>query len=138
MKNLKKVASVDLPEFAQVLAETPEETKRYVTKAMAIADEFHRLLDERQLVQRVLAERLGISEAAVSKICSGRQNLSLKTIARMETVLHTDIITIATPAQRARAGFVNKEAYKTTFTETRKSFAGLFNGNYYNYRYHAV
>jgi transcriptional regulator with XRE-family HTH domain len=64
------------------------------------ADTFGLLLEDLRISQAELAERLGMSEARVSKILSGSQNLTLRTIARLAFALGVRFEPRLVPAQR--------------------------------------
>ncbi len=52
-----------------------------------LTEEFHRRLKETGLTQRELARRLNVSDAYVSKLLSGKANMSLKTLIKLSTAL---------------------------------------------------
>jgi hypothetical protein len=124
MKKLKKVAAIDIPEIDQIRENVSEENKQYITKAMAIADYMHRMLEAKSLLQKDLASLMEKSEAEVSKMCSGNHNLTVRTITNMEHILHDDIITIPSLREQARKGFLCRPVYRTSI-ETRKNIASL-------------
>ena len=63
-------------------------------KSSLIALEIHRYLRENNITQSQLAERLGISSAMVTKLLSGKENLSLKTICSIEKAIHFELLRI--------------------------------------------
>lgn len=52
------------------------------------------LLRMKKMTKQNFAEKLGVSCSQVTKLLSGKENLSLKTISRMEEVLEMDLINI--------------------------------------------
>lgn len=48
-------------------------------------------LEEQNLTQRQLAERMGCSAQYVSRLLKGEENLSLETIAKLEHALNVSI-----------------------------------------------
>lgn len=52
------------------------------------------LLEKSKLSQKELAEKAGWSEGYVSRILSGRQNLTLKTLARFEAAVGADVLEV--------------------------------------------
>lgn len=76
--------------FDQV--EVTESGKRFIDKTLQIGDEIVRLLEEKGMTQRQLAEALGKKESQVSKWLAGFHNFTLKTITEIEDVLSEDIL----------------------------------------------
>jgi len=81
------------------------ENRIFVRKNLEISEQVYALLKERGWSQKELAARLGKSESEVSKLLSGLHNLTLKSIAKLEAELGSDIIT--TPLEACKK-------YKTT------------------------
>jgi len=63
-------------------------------KAIEICEKIKTVLDQKRRRQKELAEHLNISEAAMSRMLSGRQNLTIETICKIEIVLETTIIIV--------------------------------------------
>lgn len=80
--------------FDEILARTPEATKRKVSKNLAIAVRIATVLKEQGKTQRDLARLLDKSESEISRWLTGLHNLELKTIYKIEAVLETDIIAV--------------------------------------------
>lgn len=72
----------------------------YFDLADLVAERVGELLDERGWTQRELARRLGKAESYVSRLLSGGQNATLKTLAQLQHALGAQIVT--TPAQVRR------------------------------------
>jgi antitoxin component HigA of HigAB toxin-antitoxin module len=72
------------------------ENRIFVKKNLAISNQIYALLDEKGWTQKELAIRLGKSESEVSKLLSGLHNFTLKSIAKLESELGSDIITTTT------------------------------------------
>lgn len=69
------------------------ENRIFVKKNLEISEQISALLKEKNWSQKELARRLGKSESEVSKLLSGLHNLTLKSIAKLEAELGSDIIT---------------------------------------------
>ena len=69
------------------------ENRIFVQKNLEISARISELLKANDWTQKDLAVRLGKSESEVSKLLSGLHNLTLKTIAKLETQLGSDLIT---------------------------------------------
>jgi transcriptional regulator with XRE-family HTH domain len=65
----------------------------FVRKNLEISDQISDLLKEKGWTQKDLANRLGKSESEVSKLLSGLHNLTLQSLAKIEVVLESDVIT---------------------------------------------
>jgi transcriptional regulator with XRE-family HTH domain len=86
-----------LKNFHKVIAETSEEVDDFVEQSMDILDRIHELLEEKfNGRQKLLAEKLGKSEAEVSKMLNGVQNFTLKTINKLERAFGAKIIAVCT------------------------------------------
>jgi len=68
------------------------ENKIFVKKNLEISEQIYSSLKEKNWTQKELAGRLGKSESEVSKLLSGLHNLTLKSIAKLEAELGSDII----------------------------------------------
>ncbi len=77
------------------------ETKRMVAKNLAICEQVRLLLSEKDWTQKDLSERMGKSQAEVSKWLSGMHNLTQQSIVKMEEALGADIT--ITPAQARKS-----------------------------------
>lgn len=70
----------------------PAENKLFVSKNLDISQQIFAILEEKGWSQSDLAKRLGKHKSDVSRMLSGLQNLTLKTITKLEAILETDII----------------------------------------------
>ena len=77
----------------RILAETPAETKIFVSKYADILVRIHELMNERGLKQKNIADKLNKQPSEISKWLNGH-NLTLKTIAKLEVVLEDDILIV--------------------------------------------
>lgn len=95
---MKKTEEINtLPLFDDILAETSDESKLFVQRSLAIANQISQLLDERGMKQKDLADLLGKKEAEVSRWLSGFHNFTIKSIVKIEKALGTQIV--YTPAE---------------------------------------
>ena len=92
MKKLKKVESIEIPSIDRVLANTPAESKNFISKALEISHEISLVLAERGLNQKYLAEKLNKAEPEISKWLSGTHNFTIRTITSIETALGQEIL----------------------------------------------
>lgn len=84
--------------YDRIRNRTNPETRRYVQKNLAVVAEINRLIQEKGWSQKVLAQKLGKTESEVSKWLSGLHNLTIKSIAKLETVLNADLLEVPRPA----------------------------------------
>lgn len=68
--------------------------KAWLKKSAQVAVKILRSLREKKMTQVQLAELLTVSPQQVNKILKGRENLTLETITRLESVLGIELITI--------------------------------------------
>lgn len=94
--NLNRLKEVAKPASEKESAEARfrEENRDWLLKSSLIALEVHRYLRLNKMSQSQLAEKMGISSAMVSKLLSGKENLSLKTICRIEEVLQIGLMNV--------------------------------------------
>ena len=76
------------------------ENRIFVRKNLAISEQVEALRKEKGWTQKELAQKLGKTESEVSRLLSGLHNLTLKSIAKLEAELGSDIIT--TPLEASR------------------------------------
>ena len=80
--------------FQTVVDETPREIKQQIEWSYSIADKINERLHHLGLSQKEFANRIGTSEAAVSKWVGGGHNFTLATLAKISSVLDIPIITV--------------------------------------------
>lgn len=110
LEKLKKVAKrqsqKDL-EFAECRVRDTGWMKKSALVSLAI----EQMLKEKGMSKQEFAERLGVTPPQVTKWLSGKENLCLRTISRMEEVLGEDVISV--PTMR-RQRFVKLDVQKST------------------------
>lgn len=74
--------------------ELQKENADWVTDAIVIANKIINALEDQDLSQRDLAQRLDVTPQAVNKIVKGRQNLTLGSIRKLEAALGISLISI--------------------------------------------
>jgi transcriptional regulator with XRE-family HTH domain len=94
----------------RILQETPEETKVFVTMYADILVRVKQLMKEKQMSQKALAQKLNKQPSEINKWLSGKHNLTLKTIAKLQTQFTEPIFYIP----RATV-FTSKDAHKSHF-----------------------
>lgn len=92
--NRLKDAAKQLPEREQNELESRYENGDWQLKSSLIALEIHRYLRLNKMTQSQLASKMGISPAMVTKLLSGKENLSLKTICGLEKALQIELLRV--------------------------------------------
>jgi transcriptional regulator with XRE-family HTH domain len=77
--------------FEQILSEDQD---IYAEKCMLIPERILRVLGELNLRQKDLADRMGKSEAELSKLLSGFHNYTIKTISKIEAALGKEVLSV--------------------------------------------
>lgn len=88
------MTTVKSPILQQALADIPDDVRREVNLSYAIADRIADLLAQQGMTQKALARKMGKTEPEVSVWLTGRHNFTLRTLARISSVLGADIVTV--------------------------------------------
>jgi transcriptional regulator with XRE-family HTH domain len=118
----------DASVFFEVLRNTPQESKNYVSKSMEIVHEIILLLKENDMNQKRLAQKLGKNEAEISKWLSGTHNFTVRTLTSIGTAIGEEII--VTPHKvRDNAMKYTTAIYRASVNEKRPT---IHNAEKYN------
>ena len=82
------------PILDEILAEIPKGVQKEVDLFFAISIRISEILKRKGWNQADLAKAMGKQEAEISKWLSGSHNFTIATIAKIETVLEEDIISV--------------------------------------------
>jgi plasmid maintenance system antidote protein VapI len=80
--------------FQQALSEVPNDLKIQIDLSFAIADKLDSILKEKGLSQKDFAKLIGKTEAEVCRWLCGTHNFTLKTIAKISSVLDVQLINV--------------------------------------------
>ncbi|MBQ6769781.1 MAG: helix-turn-helix transcriptional regulator [Bacteroidales bacterium] len=80
--------------FREELAKIPADMRKQVDLSWAIADKIDALLKKRGLSQKEFAHLMGKTEPEVSRWVGGTHNFTLRTLAKISTVLGEDLIKV--------------------------------------------
>ena len=96
MFNLERLKEVAKPASAEALAEAEYRKKNWdwLEKSALIALDIHAYLRKNNITKQEFAKMLGVTPAQVTKLLSGKENLGLKTISKIESVLQMDLVSI--------------------------------------------
>lgn len=84
-----------MSKLQEILSKTPSWLRLYNRKYQLTAVErMNEVLRSSGMSQKELAERAGWSEGYVSRLLSGRQNLTLKTLARFEDAVGSEVLQV--------------------------------------------
>ena len=78
----------------------PPWRKRYIRISMDISAQIVAFLKEENMTQQDLAVAMGKHKSEISKYLSGTHNFTIQTIAKIEEVLHKEIILVPKFAQK--------------------------------------
>ncbi|MBR1557235.1 MAG: helix-turn-helix transcriptional regulator [Prevotella sp.] len=94
--NIERLKEVAKPASAEALQE--DEYRRqnwdWLEKSALIALDIHAYLRKNNISKQEFARLLEVSPAQVTKLLSGKENLGLKTISKIESVLQMDLVAI--------------------------------------------
>jgi transcriptional regulator with XRE-family HTH domain len=79
----------------QIIDRTPAEVKIFVKKYGDLVVRVHQVLKEKGITQKELAQRMDKTPSEISKWLSGDHNLTLRSIAKLEAELETDLIYVS-------------------------------------------
>ncbi len=72
-------------------AQWRRDNERWLGYARIITVKVLKAMDEQSVTQTVLAERMGCTQQYVSNLLKGNTNMTLETIAKLESALHIDL-----------------------------------------------
>ena len=76
----------------RIQARIKPENRQFVQKALEISYQIQYILEKKGWSQEDFAEKLEIPESEISKILSGLQDITLKTLSQIEVVLGEEVI----------------------------------------------
>lgn len=94
----------------------PQEISDFVDHSFAIVDRIYEILEAKGMEQKDLAAALDKKESEISKWLTGTHNFTLKTIAKIESVLGESIIQTSKPkvSRESYILFIEKDTYDMT------------------------
>jgi transcriptional regulator with XRE-family HTH domain len=110
--------------------EVRDEVNRFVGHSFDIVDQIHEILEKKNMTQRELAEGLGKRESEVSKWMRGNHNFTIRSIAKIESVLGESLIVTPNKASSfSKPKMVEVKVYarenkplKSNYTTTTMNF----------------
>lgn len=89
-------------ERAQRRSQERRENRAWLTYSQDIALALHYYMREKEMTQRELADKIGVSQAYVVKLLKGGENLTLDTICKLQDALGENLLNVARPYEPAR------------------------------------
>lgn len=83
-----------------ILDETPKEVKIFVRLYADILKRVHQILEDKEMSQKDLAERLGKKPSEISKWLNGNHNFTLRSLAKLQAELGEKIVHVPYINQR--------------------------------------
>ena len=80
--------------FREAVANVPEDVRLETDWSFAISDKIADALEKKGMTQKMFAKQIGKTETEVSRWFSGTHNFTLRTIAKISSVLGTNIISV--------------------------------------------
>lgn len=90
--NIQEIESEDFPELHKEVMQLPKDSKLYTQHVLNIPRYVKFTLSTLGLNQKYLSEKLNKTDAEISKWLSGKQNITLRTISKLEAALSIDLI----------------------------------------------
>lgn len=114
-----------LKNYKERVQAIPEDVRRDAKRSMDILDRIHELLHEKfDGKQKLLAEKMGKTEAEISKWINGNHNFTLKTISKLEAAFDADILAVCTNRNEGTFEQVALQ-YKAVHKSMQVSLSGL-------------
>lgn len=94
--NVERLKEIAKPASVETLkeAEYRKNNWDWLEKSALIALDIHAYLRKNNISKQEFAKMLGVTPAQVTKLLSGKENLGLKTISKIESVLKMDLVSI--------------------------------------------
>lgn len=94
--NVERLKEVAQPISAEALKESEYRKQNWdwLEKSALIALDIHAYLRKNNISKQEFAKMLDVSPAQVTKLLSGKENLGLKTISKIENILKMDLVAI--------------------------------------------
>ena len=80
--------------YSEAVSNVPEDVRLETDWSFAISDKIADALEEKGMTQKMFAKQIGKTETEVSRWLSGTHNFTLRTIAKISSVLGMNIITV--------------------------------------------
>jgi len=109
---LDKLAPPGISKWEEA-AKIREKNQAWLTRSQDIALKVLRSLRQQQMSQRRLAELFGCSPQHVNKLVSGKENLTLETISRLEAILNIRLMSVPVFSTTMEVKMYEQKYYST-------------------------
>lgn len=98
-KNSEMIAKIAVAPSKEAVraADVRRKNRAWSKKSSQIALAVHYYLEQMNMSQKGLAEKMGVSPSYVARLLKGEENLSLETITKIEVVLGVELIIVDRP-----------------------------------------
>ena len=107
-----------------------EKNRDWLDKSAEIAVRILSTLSRLSLSQKDLAERTGVTPQYINKVLTGRENLSLETISKIEKALQIRLVEIPANETSLDISWVEEPAGFNFYYQLNKILIGRENSNY--------
>lgn len=109
------------PLFDELYSKVPEDSRRTCSLSFGIAARILEILERKGWSQTELAKAIGKKDAEISRWLSGGHNFTIATIAKIETVLGEDILSVKKYRSKATTGYVQMPPEKRKWLSEKES-----------------
>lgn len=97
--NLEKLSAMATArsEEAKMRAEKRKANRTWLKMSQDIALSIHYYLRKSNITQKELADKLGVTQAYVTKLMKGNENLTIETICKVQDALGEELVTVCRP-----------------------------------------
>ncbi|MGL4780538.1 MAG: helix-turn-helix domain-containing protein [Bacteroidales bacterium] len=129
--NLDKLTKIAKPRSEEELeqARIRKENKEWIRISQDIALNIHFYLKQLNISQKELALRMGVTPPYIGKLLKGKENMTIETICKLQTILNKELIAVLTPKELKQT--VSKSSM-TTFVDSASSIVYSDKGNSFN------
>lgn len=129
--NLDKLTKIAKPRSEEELeqARIRKENKEWIRISQDIALNIHFYLKQLNISQKELAHRMGVTPPYIGKLLKGKENMTIETICKLQTILNKELIAVLTPKELKQT--VSKSSM-TTFIDSASSIVYSDKGNSFN------
>lgn len=109
--------------FQEVLNETPKEVGIFIRLYSDLVVRINQIMKDKQLTQADLARKMDKRPSEIHKWLSGRHNLTLQSIAKLEAELGEPLLEIPSdiPKKSYQDGYICTEYKVVTYTKVEKN-----------------
>lgn len=119
------------PKLESIRKRIPAEVKLMIDHSFAVVDRIDEIIVKKDISQRQLAEMLGKKESEISRWMRGTHNFTIKTIAKLETILGEPIFQIASREPVVCIMNIKSGSTKTSLVVRGERTAGAGSGKLY-------